>query len=82
MLPEVPKYEASENDEEGIACWKPLQVIVKIADIELTLENPKYPGISRNVAGIRNGCIVVLVCMYGKSEHYTELYLEFRVGCR
>ena len=57
---------------------KHLQVIVKIASIELTPEKPSYSGGNWHVEGMRNERIVATACMYLQNDNCTESMLEFR----
>ncbi len=55
-----------------------LQVIVKLANIELTPEKPKYPGGVWHVEGMENEHIVASGIYYYVSENITESKLAFR----
>ncbi|KAI1793685.1 hypothetical protein LXA43DRAFT_1000003 [Ganoderma leucocontextum] len=55
-----------------------LQVIVKLANIVLTPENPKYPGGSWHVEGMENEHIVATGLYYYACENITESRLSFR----
>ncbi|KAI0324708.1 hypothetical protein GY45DRAFT_1349273 [Cubamyces sp. BRFM 1775] len=55
-----------------------VQVIVKLANIVLTPENPKYPGGSWHVEGMVNERIVATGIYYYSSENITESRLGFR----
>jgi hypothetical protein len=69
-----------------------LQVIVKLANIELTPENPKYSGGSWHVEvitifefhlnskGMQNENIVASGIYYYHSENISSSYLSFRVA--
>jgi hypothetical protein len=57
---------------------KHLQVIVKIASIELTPDKPVYEGGTWHVEGMRNEDIVCSVIHYYSCENITESKLEFR----
>ncbi|KAG0049981.1 hypothetical protein BGZ83_005219 [Gryganskiella cystojenkinii] len=61
---------------------RPLQVIVKLANIELTPENPKYVGGAWHVEGMANESIVATGIYYHHSENITETKLNFRVNVR
>lgn len=54
-----------------------IQVIVKFANIFLTLENPKYPGGAWHVEGMANENIVA-TGIYYYGENITESQLDFR----
>ncbi|KAG0041620.1 hypothetical protein BGZ83_001586 [Gryganskiella cystojenkinii] len=60
----------------------PLQVIVKLANIELTPENPIYGGGSWHVEGMENENIVASGIYYYHSENVTETRLNFRIHVR
>ncbi|KAH9850235.1 hypothetical protein C2E23DRAFT_735740 [Lenzites betulinus] len=55
-----------------------MQVIVKLANIVLTPENPKYPGGSWHVEGMANEKIVATGLYYYACENITESRLSFR----
>ncbi|KAH9894735.1 hypothetical protein C8Q73DRAFT_745225 [Cubamyces lactineus] len=55
-----------------------MQVIVKLASIVLTPENPKYSGGSWHVEGMANERIVATGLYYYSSENITESRLGFR----
>ncbi|KAI0631404.1 hypothetical protein C8Q77DRAFT_1061431 [Trametes polyzona] len=55
-----------------------VQVIVKLANIVLTPENPKYPGGSWHVEGMLNEKIVATGLYYYKCENITQSRLDFR----
>jgi hypothetical protein len=57
---------------------KRLQIIVKMARIELTPDNPVYTGGSWHVEGMRNEDIVCSVIHYYSCENITESRLQFR----
>ncbi|GJJ74741.1 hypothetical protein EMPS_07099 [Entomortierella parvispora] len=57
----------------------PLQVIVKLANIELTPENPIYSGGSWHVEGMMNENIVASGIYYYHSENVTDTRLNFRI---
>ncbi|KAG9404197.1 hypothetical protein AC1031_005736 [Aphanomyces cochlioides] len=54
------------------------QVIVKIASIELTPENPKYPGGSWHIEGMTNESIAATGILYYDCENITTSKLAFR----
>ncbi|KAG0219177.1 hypothetical protein BGX31_011371 [Mortierella sp. GBA43] len=58
---------------------KRLQVIVKLASIELTPENPKYSGEPWHVEGMANEGIVASGIYYYHMENTTESRLDFRI---
>ncbi|KAG9404208.1 hypothetical protein AC1031_005746 [Aphanomyces cochlioides] len=57
---------------------KNLQVIVKIASIELTPDNPKYTGGSWHVEGMTNESIAATGILYYDCENITTSKLAFR----
>ncbi|KAJ3086167.1 hypothetical protein HK102_013454 [Quaeritorhiza haematococci] len=57
-----------------------LQVIVKLANIELTPENPRYPGGVWHVEGMENEHIVASGIYYYSCENITTSKLDFRVN--
>eukprot|EP01097_Dermamoeba_algensis_P011482 TRINITY_DN8906_c0_g1_i1.p1 TRINITY_DN8906_c0_g1~~TRINITY_DN8906_c0_g1_i1.p1 ORF type:complete len:513 (+),score=136.73 TRINITY_DN8906_c0_g1_i1:65-1603(+) len=57
---------------------KEVQVIVKLANIELTPENPSYDGGVWHVEGMQNESIVASGIFYYHSENITESRLAFR----
>ena len=60
------------------AAGKRIQVIVKLANIHLTPENPKYDGGSWHVEGQLNEHIVSTALYYYDSENITDSHLAFR----
>jgi hypothetical protein len=57
-----------------------LQVIVKLASIELTPDKSKYPGGSWHLEGMKNEHIVATSIYYYDVENTTPSYLSFRMG--
>ncbi|PIL29309.1 hypothetical protein GSI_09360 [Ganoderma sinense ZZ0214-1] len=57
-----------------------LQVIVKLANIVLTPDNPAYPGGSWHVEGMANEAIVATGLYYYACENITESRLDFRAA--
>ncbi|TEB33690.1 hypothetical protein FA13DRAFT_106160 [Coprinellus micaceus] len=57
---------------------RPLQVIVKLASIELTPDKPEYGGGSWHVEGMMNEAICATAIYYYSSENVTESRLAFR----
>ncbi|OMJ13191.1 hypothetical protein AYI69_g9098 [Smittium culicis] len=57
-----------------------LQVIVKLANIILTPDNPKYEGGVWHVEGMQNENIVSSSIYYYDQENISESQLDFRVG--
>lgn len=62
----------------NFASFDNLKVIVKLANIELTPENPKYEGGSWHVEGTINEDIVATILYYYDVENITESKLSFR----
>ncbi|KAI0708762.1 hypothetical protein C8T65DRAFT_740144 [Cerioporus squamosus] len=56
-----------------------VQVIVKLANIVLTPENPRYPGGAWHAEGMANENIVATGLYYYACENITESRLDFRV---
>ncbi|CAI5486533.1 unnamed protein product [Closterium sp. Naga37s-1] len=56
-----------------------LQVVVKVASIQLTPDSPKYPGGTWHVEGMRNEHIVATGIYYFDSHNITESRLQFRI---
>ncbi|KAG0200516.1 hypothetical protein BGX33_010963 [Mortierella sp. NVP41] len=76
-IPEfVPKKDLARYN---LTTGRPLQVIVKLANIELTPEHPKYEGGSWHVEGMANENIVATGIYYYQSENITESRLNFRI---
>jgi hypothetical protein len=77
--PEVPDFVAPEAPEQVITLQgRQLQVIVKLANIILTPENPSYPGGVWHVEGMENEHIVASGIYYYKSENISKSTLAFR----
>ncbi|ORZ31442.1 hypothetical protein BCR44DRAFT_1442340 [Catenaria anguillulae PL171] len=57
---------------------KRLQVIVKLANIHLTPDNPTYPGGSWHVEGMLNESIIATGLYYYAMDNITESRLHFR----
>ncbi|KAG0296263.1 hypothetical protein BGZ96_009909 [Linnemannia gamsii] len=69
---DIPKYDLKNTG-------KPFQVIVKLANIELTPENPKYEGGTLHVEGMANDNIAATGIYYYHSENISESRLNFRI---
>lgn len=81
FLPEVPaSFDPPPVSKPPSLADKKLQVIVKIASIELTPDKPSYDGGSWHVEGTRNERIVATACCYLESLNCTESMLEFRTA--
>ena len=57
---------------------KPLQVIVKLANIHLTPDSPQYDGGSWHIEGQLNEHICATALLYYDSDNITDSYLAFR----
>ncbi|KAJ3360692.1 hypothetical protein GGF32_008087 [Allomyces javanicus] len=57
-----------------------LKVITKLANIHLTVDNPKYPGGSWHIEGMLNESIIATAIYYWDVENITESKLQFRSG--
>lgn len=57
-----------------------LKIIVKLANIELSPENPNYPGGSWHVEGCMNENIVATILYYYDVENIEDSYLSFRTA--
>ncbi|KAI9162821.1 hypothetical protein HJFPF1_04414 [Paramyrothecium foliicola] len=60
--------------------YKDLQVIVKMASIELTPEMPDFPAGNWHVEGQMNECIVATALYCLDSENITTTHLDFRMS--
>ncbi|KAF9169481.1 hypothetical protein BGX21_009424 [Mortierella sp. AD011] len=77
---EIPEFEPREESiKYDLKSRKNLQVIVKLANIELSPENPKYPGGTWHVEGMANENIVASGIYYYHSENISESRLNFRI---
>jgi Protein of unknown function (DUF4246) len=75
----VPKFEPPKEPEKVIDLnGEGLQVIFKLANIELTPEKPKYGGGTWHVEGIDQERIVATGIYYYEVENITESKLSFR----
>ncbi|PVU92923.1 hypothetical protein BB559_003551 [Furculomyces boomerangus] len=70
--------EVPENNITADLKSSRLQVIVKLANIILTPENPKYKGGVWHVEGMQNEEIVATGIYYYDQENITDSYLAFR----
>ncbi|KAG0219175.1 hypothetical protein B0O80DRAFT_533492 [Mortierella sp. GBAus27b] len=77
--PELSEYSVASGSSSSTPPTKTLQVIVKLANIELTPENPKYTGGSWHVEGMANENIVASGIYYYHTENITESRLNFRI---
>ncbi|KAI0631405.1 hypothetical protein C8Q77DRAFT_1060680 [Trametes polyzona] len=80
LIPDPPPFSPPTTDGrvELKLGGRTVQVIVKLANIVLTPENPKYPGGSWHVEGMLNEKIVATGLYYYKCENITQSRLDFR----
>ncbi|KAG0359762.1 hypothetical protein BG005_000218 [Podila minutissima] len=77
---DIPEFSPPEEPERyEIQPGQKLQVIVKLANIELTPENPSYDGGVWHVEGMANENIVASGIYYYHSENISETRLNFRI---
>ncbi|KAJ6544148.1 hypothetical protein B0H19DRAFT_1267451 [Mycena capillaripes] len=83
VLPEAFEEYTPGELEESIAPYslrgKTIQCIIKLPNIHLTPENPKYEGGSWHVEAILNERIVASGIYYYEEENISESHLAFRV---
>ena len=83
VIPDAPEFDASalpgRTDRVSLR-GRRLQVIVKLATIHLTPDNPEYSGGSWHVEGMLNERIVSTGIYYWDSENTTESRLNFRAA--
>ncbi|CAH6722763.1 hypothetical protein CLIB1444_11S00584 [[Candida] jaroonii] len=72
------EYVKPEMAQFDLRDFEDLKVIVKLADIELTPENPYYKGGSWHVEGTINEDIVATILYYYDTENIGESRLSFR----
>jgi len=84
VLPEPPDVFSPPPPPSKLVdlCGRKLQVIVKLANIELTPEKPSYPGGVWHVEGMRNESIVASGIYYYASKNLTQSKLAFRQAVR
>jgi hypothetical protein len=83
VVPDAPVFTPPESPDESTRVdlrGRGLQVIVKLATIHLTPENPEYAGGSWHVEGMLNERIVSTGIYYWDSENITESRLSFRAA--
>ncbi|KAF9159711.1 hypothetical protein DFQ26_006275 [Actinomortierella ambigua] len=80
LFPEIPEFKSIETSPVYNLRNKTLQVIVKMANIELTPENPTYNGGTWHVEGMANERIVATGIYYYKSENISTSRLNFRMS--
>ncbi|KAG0028301.1 hypothetical protein BGZ82_008504 [Podila clonocystis] len=77
---DIPEFSPPEEpDRYEIQPGQKLQVIVKLANIELTPDNPTYDGGVWHVEGMANENIVASGIYYYHSENISETRLNFRI---
>ncbi|MFD5377785.1 DUF4246 domain-containing protein [Streptomyces griseoincarnatus] len=83
VLPDAPEFtppQVPEGSDRVSLRGRNLQVIVKLATIHLTPDNPEYAGGSWHVEGMLNERIVSTGLYYWDSENITESRLGFRTA--
>ncbi|MFE3544665.1 DUF4246 domain-containing protein [Nocardia sp. NPDC059177] len=83
VVPDAPEYRppAGRGDDTRVDLrGRRLQVIVKLATIQLTPGNPEYPGGSWHVEGMMNERIVSTGIYYWDSANITDSQLSFRAA--
>jgi hypothetical protein len=83
VVPDAPAFIPPEVPEESARVelrGRALQVIVKLATIQLTPDKPEYPGGSWHVEGMLNERIVSTGLYYWDSQNITESRLGFRTA--
>lgn len=76
-----PKYSQDPITKDfDVRDFSTLKVVVKLANIELTPEKPKYPGGSWHVEGTVNEDIVATILYYYDVENIKDSKLSFRGG--
>ncbi|WP_278262082.1 DUF4246 domain-containing protein [Nocardia sp. AG03] len=83
VVPDAPEYRAPQpiTDETRVDLrGRRLQVIVKLATIQLTPDKPAYPGGSWHVEGMMNERIVSTGIYYWDSDNITDSQLGFRAA--
>ncbi|MET9675638.1 DUF4246 domain-containing protein [Streptomyces sp. NPDC006482] len=83
VIPDAPAFTPPEPPDASARVdlrGRRLQVIVKLATIHLTPEDPEYPGGSWHVEGMMNERIVSTGMYYWDSENISESRLGFRAA--
>lgn len=80
FLSRGPWFEAHEELSKASSPSHRLQVIVKLANIHLTPENPTYDGGSWHIEGSMREAICATGIYYYDEENVTPSYLAFRTG--
>ncbi|NBE52297.1 DUF4246 family protein [Streptomyces sp. YC537] len=82
-VPDAPEFSAPEAPDDTARVGlrgRRLQVIAKLATIQLTPDKPEYAGGSWHVEGMMNERIVSTAIYYWDSENITESRLSFRTA--
>ncbi|WP_084523593.1 DUF4246 domain-containing protein [Nocardia inohanensis] len=80
VIPDAPEFTPPATPERVELRGRRLQVIVKLANIHLTPERPRYPGGSWHVEGMLNERIVSTAIYYWDSENIGDSQLGFRAA--
>ncbi|MHC3393102.1 DUF4246 domain-containing protein [Streptomyces lavendulocolor] len=83
VVPDAPAFTPPEPPDASARVdlrGRRLQVIVKLATVHLTPDQPEYPGGSWHVEGMLNERIVSTGIYYWDSENITESRLSFRAA--
>lgn len=83
VVPDAPVFVPPASPDDSVRVdlrGRRLQVIVKLATIHLTPDQPEYPGGSWHVEGMMNERIVSTGIYYWDSENITESRLSFRAA--
>ncbi|CAF3289403.1 unnamed protein product [Rotaria sp. Silwood2] len=79
ILPDIGEFQMPSPATSSVDLrGRKLQIIVKLANIILTPENPKYPGGVWHVEGMENEHIVCTGIFYYFSSNITQSDLQFR----
>lgn len=79
-VPDAPVFEPPTPTDRVDLDGRRLQVIVKLANIHLTPEQPEYPGGSWHVEAMLNERIVATGIYYWDNENITDSVLGFRAA--
>ncbi len=79
LIPEPSPFQPLSELRRRTLSLKGLQVIVKLANIVLTPEKPRYEGGAWHVEGMANERIVATGLYYYACENITESRLDFRI---
>ncbi len=83
VVPDAPDFTPPPGPDDSTRVdlrARPLQVIVKLANIHLTPDNPEYPGGSWHVEGMMNERIVSTAIYYWDTDNITDSQLSFRAA--